>query len=159
MQRIKTSLELEDDIKLHETGWIIQRAGWIIILLLVIASALGLFGNGLLSKAEITDNTNKLSFEKRARYEAPMQMTIHATSRNNRIEVRIPQSYFDTVALDKVVPEPQEQTIAKGFAIFTFETEGPSVIKFYLIPEKTGTVKAQIQVNESDFSISQFIYP
>ena len=159
MQRLKTSLELEDDIKLHETGWIIQRVGWIIILLLVIAASLGIFGNGLLSKAEIIDDGNKLSFEKRARYEAPMQMTIHATSRNERIDVRIPQSYFNIIELDKVVPEPLEQTLANGFVIFTFETEGPSTVKFYLIPEKTGTITVQIKVNESDFSISHFIYP
>jgi hypothetical protein len=159
MERIKTSLELEDEIKLHETGWAIQRVGWAVILLLLVAAALGVFGNGLLSSAEISDDGNNIRFEKLVRYQSPMQLIIRTNGRENKVEVRIPQSYIESMEVDKIVPEPVDQKLASGLAIFTFKTEGPSTIKFYIIPEKTGQMKAQIQVNESNFSVTHFIYP
>lgn len=159
MEKIKTSLDLEDEIRLHETGWTIQRIGWVVILLLLVASALGVFGTGILSKKNITKNGHNIIFEKFVRYEAPMQLTVDAKSKNNKIEIRIPQTYFKSIELDKIVPEPHRRDLADGMAIFTFESKDPTAIKFYLIPEKTGLVKAVFKVNESDFSITHLIYP
>jgi hypothetical protein len=160
MEKIKTtSLDLEDEINLHQKGWNIQRAGWAVILLLLVASALGLFGSGLLSSKELTANGNTIRFEKLARFESPMHLRVNAKSNNGKIEVRIPQSYLKEIELDKIVPEPVDQRLKKEQAIFIFEATDFSFIDFYLIPEKAGPVKAVIQVNESNFSVNHFIYP
>ena len=160
MEKIKTtSLELEDEIKLHQTGWNIQRVGWAVILLLLVASALGLFGSGLLSSKALSDNGNTVTFEKIARFESPMHLRVYAKSNNGHIVVSIPQSYLKEIELDKIVPEPVSQRLENELAIFTFEATDLSLIDFFLIPEKAGQVKAVIRVNDSDFSISHFIYP
>lgn len=159
MEKLKTSLDLEDEIRLHETGWAIQRIGWVIILLLLVAAALGIFGTGMLSQTQVDQTGHTIIFEKFARYEAPMQLTVHAKSKNNNIEIRLPEIYFESIELDKIVPEPHETDLAQGNVVFTFQSKDRSAIKFYLTPEKTGQVKVHIQVNESDFIITHFIYP
>ena len=47
---IKTDLEINEELDLHEKGWKFQRIGWIFIFLLVALSAFGFFGDGLASK-------------------------------------------------------------------------------------------------------------
>ena len=44
---IKTDLEINEELDLHEKGWKFQRIGWIFIFLLVALSAFGFFGDGL----------------------------------------------------------------------------------------------------------------
>ena len=47
---VKTELQIEEDIRLQEKGWRFQRWGWAFIFSMVILAALGLFGDGIISK-------------------------------------------------------------------------------------------------------------
>ncbi|MBD0294127.1 MAG: hypothetical protein ICV84_02845, partial [Flavisolibacter sp.] len=50
VEEVKTDLEIDEDLDLHEKGWKLQRFGWFFIFALVILAALGVFGDGIASK-------------------------------------------------------------------------------------------------------------
>ena len=69
IEKVKTSLEIDEDIDLHLKGWIAQRIGWVSMLAFLIASALGVFGTGVLSAVTSKKEAKTLIFERFNRYE------------------------------------------------------------------------------------------
>ncbi|MBT1700950.1 hypothetical protein KK083_28920 [Fulvivirgaceae bacterium PWU4] len=159
MERIKPSLQLKDDIDLHISGWIVQRIGWVLLLLLLIAASLGVFGTGWLSAGHVAGKNGTVSFERIARFETPMKLVVQIEKADGDIEIRIPRSYLDCMEIDKIVPEPATQKAAGGSAIYTFDAEAESTITFYLMPESTGSIHTELTIDNTNFPIAHFIFP
>jgi hypothetical protein len=160
MERIKNnSMELEDEIDLHKKGWIIQRIGWLIMLLFVLASLMGLFGTGWLSNQKISKGSTLITFEKFGRFESSMKLEIFTSSTSGDLEIKIPRDYLTNIELDKIVPIPKSQIADQQYIIFHFDARGDVLMSFHLMPKKSGKVSANLKVNGSDFLISHFIYP
>ncbi|HEU4345558.1 MAG TPA: hypothetical protein VFU31_28750, partial [Candidatus Binatia bacterium] len=51
----KRSLEIEEDLRFQERAWVVQRVGWGVMLLVIVATAAGMFGEGALSSATVGD--------------------------------------------------------------------------------------------------------
>jgi hypothetical protein len=159
MEKIKTSLQLKDEIDLHRKGWIAQRIGWAVLLLLVIAAAAGVFGTGWLSSRHISREGTQVTFERLARFEAPMKLIIHAQKTDGNVEIRFPLAYLEEIEVDRIVPEPAEQQTGKGYMTFTFKADPSSAVIFYLVPESAGSIRTEMAVNNTVFHIAHFIYP
>src|SRR5688572_10160657 len=108
MRRVQSSMDMRDEIELHEKGWIIQRIGWVLLMLMLIAASLGLFGNGILSNKYLATNTASVSYERFGRFDSPMKIKINAGAQG-RLELKIPQTYLRKMELDKIVPQPSHQ--------------------------------------------------
>ena len=159
MEKLKPSLQLEDEIDLHEKGWIAQRIGWLLMLIMLISAALGVFGTGWLSyKTQIAGN-NSVSYERFGRFELPMQITIRSQANEGRLTVSIPQSYLHCFKVSQITPEPSDRKTENRSTIYTFEGNDEITAQFYLEPETIGTVRGDIHVNGSLFTPSHFIYP
>lgn len=159
MERIKPSLQLKDDIDLHLRGWIIQRIGWVLLLLLLIAASLGVFGTGWLSSDHVAGKNGTVSFERISRFEAPMKLVVQVEKSDGDIEVRIPRSYISSMEIDKIVPEPVTQKTADGSVVYTFDADPESTIIFYLTPESTGSIRTELTIDNAVFPIAHFIFP
>lgn len=160
MEKIRRStLQLDDEIELHQTGWIIQRIAWALIVLLVIAAALGFFGTGPLSDKEVSDGENTIRFERFARYQSPMNLLIFTSGKGETVDIRLPQTYLNSLKLDKIIPAPSTQSVENGMAIFTFPIKGPATINFFIQPTKAGTLSGTLHINSSVFEIKHFVYP
>lgn len=159
MERIKSSLQLKDDIDLHLRGWIVQRIGWVLLLLLLIAASLGVFGTGWLSAGHVAGKNGTVSFERIARFETPMKLVFQIEKAEGDIEIRMPRSYLGSVEIDKIVPEPATQKAADGSTIYTFDAGAESTITFYLMPESTGSIRTELTIDNSVLPIAHFIFP
>lgn len=159
MERIKPSLQLKDEIDLHLKGWVAQRIGWALLLLVLVAASLGAFGTGWLSSDQVTGENGTVSFERIARFESPMKLMIEVGKADGKVEVRIPRSYLSRIEIDKIMPEPASQKVADGAMIYTFDAAPQSAILFYLIPESTGSIRTELIIDNTVFPIAHFIFP
>jgi hypothetical protein len=159
MEKVNPMLEIEDEIDLHRKGWVIQKIGWAIILLTVIAASAGLFGTGILSNKHITGKEGTVRFERFVRFESPTELTIEGRSNGENIEVVFPSSYFLGMELDKIQPAPTMQRIESGSIVYRFSTRENALIKFYLIPETIGNLSTHLMINDETYFIHHFIYP
>lgn len=160
MEKIRRStLQLDDEIELHQTGWIIQRIGWALIVLVVIAAAFGFFGTGPVSRKEVSDSENTIRYERFARYESPMNVLVFTSGEGEVVNISISQTYLNSLRLDKITPSPSSQRIENGMTIFTFPVNGPATINFFVQPTRAGTISGTFQVNRSVFEIRHFVYP
>jgi hypothetical protein len=159
MKGIKTSLQMEDEIALHEKGWIVQRVGWVILILLLVAAALGVFGDGVLSNRQESAGNVSISYQGFGRFESQTEIKINAESVQHGMILRVPQNYLRVMEIEKVVPEPTSQKIQDDHVVLTLDAQQLAEVTVYLKPKTTGNVSASIHVNEARFNISHFIYP
>lgn len=158
MAKSVKKLPVEDDISLHRKGWIIQRIGWVLMFVFLIAALLGLFGEGPLSRKKIKAGNITLEYERFCRYEHGIEIRLQSEG-ENIYTVSIPQKYLKSFRVGDIVPEPQKQTATPGYINYQFEGSQNNVITFYVSPVQRSNVEEVFRVNANSFTIKQTIYP
>jgi hypothetical protein len=159
------SLQAEQNLAHQQREWLVERVGWIVMLLLILAAAAGLFGNGVLSRASVSDGKQMtIEYERFAHYLTPTSFKVHmrTTSKDKDIQLRINSDFLHGVKLEKVVPEPiRVETGDKWLSYhFPVNTAGEVTIKFDVTPETVGKLSAVITAaSEAQLSFNQLIYP
>lgn len=163
IERFKHSLELDENLALHLKGWKIQKISWLFILGMVVLTALGLFGQGPLSKQHVAQNNIAFEYERFSRYSKETVVRLQLKDRKGAARIAIPFSYIEGFRLESVVPEADQTDMLEEGFVYTFtnstEKEKDMIIHFYLYPRKAGRIQGTWTVNQSDFKLSHFIYP
>lgn len=156
---VEHTIEMDESLKLHTAGWTIQRIGWAVFLVLVVLALLGLFGNGVLSYRKTETAGNTIEYERYGRFESSTVLHVVAGSDNGQAVVYIPQQYFKDFELEHITPEPDRQMVVDGHYSYTFQANMPVHILFRGLPKKRGAVETVVRVNNTSFTLSQFIFP
>lgn len=159
IELIKHDLELDEDIPLHRTGWIIQRIGWGVLYTGLILAMLGLFGTGLLSQRKQEINGNELSYERFLRFEAEAQLTFKISDARDSIILIVPQRYTEHIDITAINPLPAKSVITNGQVVYSFPASGHGEIHCTLMAKKPGRITETIIANNSAFTLSHLIYP
>lgn len=159
VEEIKPELEINERLSLHEKGWVVQRVGWVIISLVVVAGALGLFGEGPLSKKTLSSGNIKAEYERFFRYEAEMKIRLQSGD-EHIAHIALPQQYVQNFRIVRFEPQPENnQTVADNI-VFRFLPEQNRIVSIYLVPKSTGAVSGVMQVNgRHQYPLHHFIYP
>ena len=152
-------LQLEEDIKWTERSWIIQRIGWVLLLLFVLLAALGVFGTGVLSNVHKQSGEYSVDYERFGRFQMPQEIKIMAPSKKGKVVITIPQSFLKNYEIPSSIPQPTQQRFDSTHLILEYPSNGPALIMFEIEAEKTGNHTAEILINDQAFTFSQFIYP
>jgi len=160
VERIKHSIELEEKLDYQLKGWMIQKVCRAGVGIIVLLTAFGLFGNGLLSRKKIEKNGTSLQYERFLRYEKEVDICWTITGQEE-IQFLIPLRYLDHFKIEKVIPEGYETAITNGYLSYTFKMDKPGVasVHFFLNPQKTGNVESEWLLNKQIFQLRHFIYP
>jgi len=155
-------LQVQEDLAFNRREWIIQRAGWFLLALLIVAAACGLLGKGFLSNASSIEGPLKLDYERFERVQRPtkIRLTLSVHS-GERARILIGQDYLDAVRIERVVPEPESvQADARGL-IYQFHASGePTVVTWHFQPERFGVLAGTMSVpNGPVVSWTQLVYP
>lgn len=159
VERVSTSLQIEEDVDLHLKGWVFQRIGWALMLLFLTSAALGFFGNGLVSKKALVMEGSSLVFERFTREDSDTEMVIMAQDDNGIIKVSLSPQFAENFKVESILPEPQKQTVKNGFVVYEFEAQARAELTFFLTSRKSGPVHSTVFVNDTEYKLKQFIYP
>jgi hypothetical protein len=159
MEVINTDLEIEEHLREQSNGFVIQKIGLCLILTIVSLAAIGLFGDGLISHAEINSSSGTARYERFHRHEAAMKLGFQVPSVTGKCTVSLPTAYLDKVEVESLTPSPQSTTVSNNLVHYTFSGAGDMNIVFHLIPRKVGRIEGDIQVDDGHFQISHFIFP
>jgi hypothetical protein len=159
-ESVKTDLEIEEDLPLHEKGWRVQRGGWIFIFVLTVAAAFGVFGDGLASKKTLRDDGTLVEYDRFYRHEARMELKIHLeNSGSDTAHVSFTNNYLKDFKIESILPEPGSSRVQGGRVHYFFDGNGPMDITFYCTPRAFGTTDGRIGIGNKEYPISHFIYP
>ena len=162
------ALQTEADLGVQRRTWRIQRIGWVVFAVLVVAALAGLFGSGPLSKTEAGSQTSglRVEYERFARLHAPTDLVIRANrrlARNDELAIVLSGDALDGLELQSTMPPPDGTAVVPDAVVLHFRTDrqpGELKIVLHAKPRQVGLLNAQIAVRDGPaHAIRQWIYP
>jgi hypothetical protein len=156
-------LEINEDLRHERREWGVQRVAWILLYLLLAAIALGLFGNGPLSKTVIgTDDAPLLEYERFMRHRSPDTLRVTAVPSGGKVTVALGRRYLQRIAIQQIEPVPERVVAGVDATQFIFSAVSTQAVEvlFEIRPDRVGSADGWIAVNGGErHRFSQFVYP
>ena len=156
-------LELEEDEAFHERVWRLRRAGWLAMVLLILAGLAGLLGVGPLSRAEVSDASGlHVAHARFARAEAPESLRVRVPAQADGHRLAVSRAFLDRVRIESVVPEPARTEALGDQVVYVFAgrpgTDAVATVHF--TPSAVGFVRAGLGVpGRAPLTIWMLVYP
>ena len=150
--------QIEKHYSTQQMEWVAFCIFWILMSLVLVATALGLFGNGLLSNKTYTAKGNKIEYKKFMRVEKGTELLVHLNNAGENAKISLNNDYLKKVRIEQITPQPSKVELINNELIYTFSSIQKGFIVFYLIPQKMGSQQLRITIDGHQKSFDQYIY-
>lgn len=161
-------LQLAQDLRFLRWEWRLQRVGWGVLAIAVLAALTGILGKGPLSKAmqASPDGVVRLEYDRYLRYRDPTVLHIYVQPEaavDGELRLSLNRGYLERVQLERIVPEPREERAGAERHTFVFAADRLTTstwIAFHVIPDRSGSLPGELRVGEREPAVfRQFVYP
>lgn len=161
-------LEVGHDLAFQRREWTIQRVGWGVIGLVIVAALAGMTGSGPLSRANAGSERDPLrvQFSRFDRIGAPTAIHVEIEGGavpGEQVAVWLDNAYLDTVQIEQISPEPDSVVVGtdRMTHIFSVEEPGqPMEVMFNLRPERFGWRTGKVGLSGGpSLEFRQLVYP
>ncbi len=160
------SLEIDQDLDFERRQWSVQRAAWVLFLVILLAGLAGLMGEGPLSGVEASNGSLTVQYDRFVRAHALTQIDVKlspAATSAGQVTLWLSQDYLEKFELQGVMPEPAEMALANDKVLLRFVTDSPAqpvTVIASLEPTSPGAAPGAIGVVDGpEIDINQFVYP
>jgi hypothetical protein len=161
------SLEIEQDIAFQEKEWKIERAGWVVMAVIILLALIGLFGGGPVSTTEQGSSGGlRITYERFERQMRPSRLTLNLpppAEGAGQVKFWIDRAYLEKVRIENISPEPASVEVGPDRMLYTIQVGDPGRrVDVVLVAqfEDSGLIRGQIgQDGSQPLSFSQFIFP
>ena len=163
-----TELQIGEDMGFQRRAWRLERIGWGVMALVVIAGLLGLFAVGPLSWTTKTDASGlmRVDFGRIQRLTAPatLKLDVEFTAMaDDSIEIQIGQSFLEAFKISSMQPAPAESITTPHGLLLRFKAEpgeGRAIIYVEVSPEAIGFHSTRLGLaGREPVDLPVFIYP
>jgi len=160
-------ITIDEDMVFQRREWMIQRVGWVVILLLLIAGLFGaLGGNGWLSHGEAKAGSLALEYERFTRQRRPTSLQVRvdpASARDGRVPIWLDQAFLDRIDVERVEPEPVETRAGADRVVYQLalvDPQRPAQVTIAYQPADLGVTQIRLGIVGGDaIAIDQVVYP
>lgn len=161
-------LEIQQDLAFQERMWQVQRVGWVIMALLLLAAALGLLGRGWLSRTTLGEAGDLMwiEYDRFAHLKADMTLDVHlngSAGAGNEARLWLDRSYLERVQIERITPQPDSVEVTGERLTYVFkvsEAGEPVDVTFSLQPTDFGWLEGQVGLPDGPtLDFGQFVYP
>jgi hypothetical protein len=155
-------LELGQDLDYQRREWAFERAGWVVMALIVVAALLGLFGDGPLSRTTTGNEPLRLEYNRFVHRNAPERLRVSVAAAGDEVRLWVSRGYLEQVELREVSPRPDRVEPAGDRDEFVFRVARPGrpfTVIFRVEPEALGSVAGRVGVGDDAVDFRQFVYP
>jgi hypothetical protein len=161
-------LESGTNMDFQRRWWALERALHVLITLLLLAGAAGLFGRGPLSTTAAGERGGPLwaEYERFARFRTPTMLTVHLGPQllhGGRVAMRITGPINERLPISRIVPQPVAASPIADGQLLTFPIASPAdsvSIHLALEPGRVGPSHGTVSVEgAAPLPVSQFVYP
>ena len=160
------SLEVREDVAFERRLWRVQRVGWVVITLVLVAALAGLFGNGPLSHASASAGNLQVRYDRFVHADAPATLNIDVTNlASNVARLTIDRSLLEPMDVQRMQPRPSRTRAAGNAVVFEFDVSDARTLHVLIdaSPQSPALASGSISVLESGAAstvrIQQLIYP
>lgn len=153
----KREIQIADDLPFTRKSWKVERLGWMLLALFLLAGVLGALGPGLLSGVK-AGGPLLVEYDRFGRYETPgaLRVRLPKGARNLWIENR----WLKDVEVQSVRPEPVRVEARPGWTVYSFVAEEDVEARLDVVHHSSGRVEGRFGVSpDRAVRVSQFVYP
>lgn len=141
-----------------------QRLAWLAMAVFLAATALGVSGDGPLSRAQSSsiDGTFTVKYQRFLRLGKKEQIEINVRKADdNTLKVDLDNTVLSRLYIERIVPEPEHTVAAPNHVSLFFEAtrDAPATIVFVVSSIDAGAVDFRLGVADDSIQFSQFVYP
>jgi hypothetical protein len=143
----------------QRASWVVERAGWIALALLLIAALAGLFGHGWLSKQTIGGGNLRVEFD---RFQRLTKVTPYIISLQGGDEPKITlgrrfQSGYEVIDIE---PRPIRSSAGETGLELQFASAGDNLrAVIWARPRSFGRMRFSVSSGGEPLAVRAFIYP
>lgn len=159
---------IREDMAFQRATWRMERIGWVLLAVLVLAALAGAAGGPLVAATARGEGV-EVDHHRVERHGAANRLVIRAAQAGPDLTLRIDRAFLDAFTLDVVTPSPQstsahaegiDMTFAASTAAGPAATAGPATIHVDILPRALGPVTSRIGLaGRQPAALSQFILP
>lgn len=167
-QEDRSGLEIFEDAAWQRRTWQVERVAWVVMLGVVTAALLGVFGGGWLASARESSDDGRLSleYERFCRNQSPSMLRIETSAivpGSNAVRLWVSRDYFDAVSVEPIMPPPERVEAAEDRIVFELavsERAKQIVVLLPIEPLRSGPITGRVGIVEGEeISFRQFIFP
>ncbi len=149
---VDNALAVGEDLNFQERWWKFERLVWIFFLLIIVADAIGLFGQGWLAhdRLQVPGSALDIKYDRIERETTPAQVTVRfgpEAAVGDTVKLFVSDSVIDDLGNQRIAPQPQTSAVGNGGVTFTFPYTGqPSSVLLSLEPSRPGIFHFTIAV-------------
>lgn len=159
--------EVDQDEVFERRSFTVQRAGWVLMAVIVAAAAAGLLGSGPLARATAAaPGAFTIEYDRLTRYQSDQTLHIYldpAVTRDREARVWIDREFLDSSKIQSVVPTPLRVEGEAQRLSYVFHMAKPGdrlFISFNIQAEQVGLVEGRIGVPDGHaVAFKQLVYP
>jgi hypothetical protein len=158
-------LQLDEHFEAQKRGWTLDRICWAVLLAIVGATLLGVFGNGPIGLASARGDRLEVRYNRFGRLGADLVLEVQidqAAASGGEFGLWVSGPYLEGVRIDEISPSPDtEEPLDEGI-LYTFVAgEGDLQAEFDLTGDKIGVLEGAVGSSgpQDAVSFSQFLYP
>ncbi len=161
-------LEVGQDLDFERRSRWVQKIGWSIFGLIIVAALMGIFGGGGPLNVTTVGQGSPLEveYERFARHSGPTEMLIRLgpdTVQGEEARVWIDREYLNAIKIEKVEPEPESVEAGQDRLTYIFKLERPDIpttFLFHITPQEMGLYSIRVGIDGGkELRFSQFTYP
>ena len=161
-------LEIGEDLEFERRSWVVQRVGWALMAVVILAALGGVFGAGPLSSTRAASSSGLvwIEYERFGRFKSPYTLRVHFDPQaigKGSIRFWIDRAYLDEMRPERILPEPHKVEIAAQRLLYEFPAAagaGPGVITFELKPNTFGRIEGRLGLDGGDeLRFGHLVYP
>jgi hypothetical protein len=148
--------------------WRVDRVGWVVMALILVAGLVGVWGGGLLGNVTATGSDGRVSvdYDRFVRNLGQSSLIVTfppGSAEQGAISMSIDQQYLTANEVESTTPEPDSVTARNGRFVFEFPAADDTALtaRFDLRPNSGAGVRtATIESDSGDpVRLWQFVYP
>ena len=162
-------LDIAEDTGFHRRQGRFERIGATVLVLVLVAAALGLFGPGLFNRTRVAthDGALGIEFPRFARMQAPVHLSLEVrpapSSDRREARVWLSADYLERIDLERITPEPESSELGSDGTTLVFACDGgsgPLSIALDLRARVPGSTRGRIGTSATDaVELGHFVYP
>lgn len=157
-------LQLDEAPSFQKRQWFVERAGWFLLGLLVLAGAVGILGTGPFSIVTHRSGALEVTMQRYAHRMAPQEIRVEVDAPGQgHLDLWMSSSVTKHLPFDRITPRPVEQRLFEDRTVFVFaapEGAGRLAITFQSNPNSYGRFEGRVGVvGGPELDVWQLIYP
>ncbi|MFK4136457.1 hypothetical protein ACI2KR_29910 [Pseudomonas luteola] len=157
---------IQEDLSVQKRIWIVERAGWYVLCVIVLFTLLGLFSKGPLSESVAKSQSGNLivSYERFVRNGASMPVRIQARADSTgKAIIMLDGDLLKSFSVESMQPEPASaRSHGSGMELtYTPDESGWAQVHLSLRSQQVGISRSIVSTHFSEppLALNQFVYP